>query len=89
MAKSTTPVTTEEAKAAPEGAGLDAAPAAEEPETLPGGGEVEPPVEPSSAYEQAAAFQPDPWDQMPEDPEVMQIYLAINGHLPSFLRHHH
>lgn len=76
----------------------DQQPAADEGETtLPegGDGEVEPPVEPPvepgplpvSAYEQAVAFQPDPWDQLPEDPEVRELYLAINGHLPSFFRH--
>lgn len=74
--------TTAEATAAPEGAGLDTAPTTEPPVEPP----VEPEVPPSSAYDQAVAFQPDPWDQLPEDPEVRDMYLAINGHLPSFLR---
>lgn len=87
MAKTPTNATTTEATVAPEGAGLDAAPAAEEPETPPEGGEPEPPIGETSAYEQTVAFQPDPWDQLPEDPEVRDFYLAINGHLPSFLRH--
>ncbi len=72
-------------------AGLAAAPPADaaattEPETPPEGGEAVPPVGETSAYDQAVAFQPDPWDQLPEDPEVREFYITINGHLPSFLR---
>lgn len=89
-----------ETTAAPEGAGLDAAaattdPAPEAPVTLPGeggeggdteGGEAVPPVGETSAYEQAEAFQPDPWDQLPEDPEVRRLYLAIHGDVNFFVR---
>lgn len=53
------------------------------------GVEVEPgpdPEPPSSAYEQAVAFKPDPWDQLPSDPEVCRLYLAIHGEVAFFIR---
>ena len=87
MAKATTPTTATETTAAPEGAGLDPA-ANTEPSTEP----TEPPTEPEppvaelSAYEQAEAFKPDPWDQLPEDPEVRRFYLAIHGDVNFFVR---
>jgi hypothetical protein len=97
MAKATTPATATETAAAPEGAGLDPAANTEPvaPETLPGDtGNTEPeaPTEPAppiaklSAYEQAEAFIPDPWDQLPEDPEVRRLYLAIHGDVNFFVR---
>ena len=101
-AADTTTAPAAETTVAPEGAGLDAAPATEPTDPPEGGepatppedgattppedGEAVPPVAELSAYDQAVAFQPDPWDQLPEDPEVRDIYLAINGHLLSFLR---
>jgi hypothetical protein len=60
-----------------------------EPTTTEGG---DAPVEPEtpeielSAYDKAVAFKPDPWDQLPEDPEVRAIYLGINGHINFFKR---
>jgi hypothetical protein len=39
-----------------------------------------------TAYEQALAFKPDPWDQLPDDLEVRSIYLALNGHINFFIK---
>lgn len=51
------------------------------------GVEVEPgpEPEPSSPYDEAVAFKPDPWDQLPEDPEVRRLYLAIHGEIAAFV----
>jgi hypothetical protein len=75
-------------------AGLAAAPSAADAAATTEGTDppVEPPVEPepepepSTAYEQAVAFQPDPWDQLPEDQEVRDLYLALNGHINFFIK---
>jgi hypothetical protein len=49
---------------------------------------VEPPVDPvpDTPYEQAVAFKPDPWDQLPEDQAVRDIYLALNGQVTFFIK---
>jgi hypothetical protein len=53
---------------------------------------IDPPAEPEvpemelSTYEQALAFKPDPWDQLPDDLEVRSIYLALNGHINFFIK---
>lgn len=68
-------------------AGLAAAPPATTEGTDP---PVDPPVdpepEPDTPYEQAVAFKPDPWDQLPEDQEVRDLYLALNGHINFFIK---
>jgi len=63
-------------------------PPAPDPETKPAPDpEPEPEPEPAgSAYEQAVAFEPETWDQLPEDAEVRKVYVALNGHINFFIK---
>jgi hypothetical protein len=86
MAK--TPTTAGPTDAAQEGlpSGDPAVKPAADETTPPEGGEPEVPETELSAYDQAVAFEPDPWDQLPADPEVRALYLALNGHINFFIK---
>jgi hypothetical protein len=73
-------------------AGLPSAQPADAPVVTTTEGEVppdpdpNPEPEPSTAYERAVTFTPDPWDQLPEDQEVRDLYLALNGQVTFFIK---
>jgi hypothetical protein len=61
-------------------------PPAPDPETKPAPDPETEPEPAGSAYEQAVAFEPETWDQLPEDAEVRKVYVALNGHINFFIK---
>ena len=45
------------------------------------------PVPALTPYQLAEAFTPTKWDDLPEDPEVRRLYVAMNGHLRAYAKH--